>query len=290
MTDICSDSLSIAAHDGAQPAVLMSSDPDTDSDPIDDLILQPAAKRARARQAREAAVVALDGIGDTSGGGGSGTADASGAASSDLQGKKKGKKNKKNKKQRKRSGSSSSLAGLEGVKQQQSPGDGDGAQQQGPASLLPAAPQTHLAGGQQSDTVAPVGVLVIPDGTADLRSQERSKRVPRYFDEVYAPKGVACWRCGRRGHLAKDCVGRGMGRPCFYCAQYGHEPSVCPHRECRATCDGRTGVQSVLQFPPCCSCSCCCCASCWVTCSYIPGCHMSHGAQASASAVAGQVI
>jgi hypothetical protein len=55
----------------------------------------------------------------------------------------------------------------------------------------------------------------------------------RYFDDVYEPKGVACWRCGKRGHLAKDCS-LSAAKPCYYCAQYGHEPFSCPHSKCSA--------------------------------------------------------
>ncbi|WIA33218.1 hypothetical protein OEZ86_006364 [Tetradesmus obliquus] len=68
---------------------------------------------------------------------------------------------------------------------------------------------------------------------ADQRNFEVQKllRAPRYFDDVYEPKGVACWRCGKRGHLAKDCS-LSAAKPCYYCAQYGHEPFSCPHRLC----------------------------------------------------------
>eukprot|EP00775_Hariotina_reticulata_P011818 gene11818-11962_t len=80
---------------------------------------------------------------------------------------------------------------------------------------------------------APKGVVIVEDEQANAQKYELQKllRAPRYFDEVYEPKGVACWRCGKRGHLAKDCT-LAAAKPCCYCAQYGHEPRECPHSEC----------------------------------------------------------
>lgn len=74
---------------------------------------------------------------------------------------------------------------------------------------------------------------MLDEDEADQRNFEVQKllRAPRYFDDVYEPKGVACWRCGKRGHLAKDCS-LSAAKPCYYCAQYGHEPFSCPHRLC----------------------------------------------------------
>lgn len=80
----------------------------------------------------------------------------------------------------------------------------------------------------------PVGVIVLEEGDPEPNYEmQKLLRAPRYFDQVYEPKGVACWRCGKRGHLAKDCT-LSEAKPCYYCAQYGHESRDCPHSECAA--------------------------------------------------------
>lgn len=77
----------------------------------------------------------------------------------------------------------------------------------------------------------PIGVVVLEDGDPEPNYEmQKLLRAPRYFDQVYEPKGVACWRCGKRGHLAKDCT-LSEAKPCVYCAQYGHESRDCPHRK-----------------------------------------------------------
>lgn len=48
-----------------------------------------------------------------------------------------------------------------------------------------------------------------------------------YCLQVFSLTGVSCWRCGKRGHLTKDCS-QPDARPCVYCARYGHEGADCP--------------------------------------------------------------
>lgn len=48
--------------------------------------------------------------------------------------------------------------------------------------------------------------------------------------QVFTLTGVACWRCGKRGHLSKDCP-QPDARPCVFCARYGHEGLDCPDSE-----------------------------------------------------------
>jgi hypothetical protein len=125
----------------------------------------------------------------------------------------------RNKKKRKKS-SSNNLQGLHDQVQQQI----DGSQ-----PIVAAAAAAH----QPAAATAPKGIVIVNDEQANAQKYELQKllRAPRYFDEVYEPKGVACWRCGKRGHLAKDCT-LAAAKPCCYCAQYGHEPRDCPHSEC----------------------------------------------------------
>lgn len=58
-------------------------------------------------------------------------------------------------------------------------------------------------------TPGPRGVVLVDDD-GDAAAPEmwrllRGARAPRYFDEGAPLKGVACWRCGKRGHVARDC-------------------------------------------------------------------------------------
>lgn len=48
--------------------------------------------------------------------------------------------------------------------------------------------------------------------------------------QVFTLTGVSCWRCGKRGHLTKDCS-QPDARPCVFCARYGHEGIDCPDSE-----------------------------------------------------------
>jgi hypothetical protein len=48
--------------------------------------------------------------------------------------------------------------------------------------------------------------------------------------QVFTLTGVSCWRCGKRGHLTKDCS-QPDARPCVFCARYGHDGVDCPDSE-----------------------------------------------------------
>ena len=44
-------------------------------------------------------------------------------------------------------------------------------------------------------------------------------------DGIY--QGGECYRCGRRGHFARDPVGTARGKECSKCSQVGHFANVC---------------------------------------------------------------
>eukprot|EP00879_Flechtneria_rotunda_P020779 GHRR01021872.1.p1 GENE.GHRR01021872.1~~GHRR01021872.1.p1 ORF type:complete len:231 (+),score=69.03 GHRR01021872.1:235-927(+) len=175
---------------------------DSEDNPIDELILQPALKAAANRKAAE-----LESEKPATGG----------YLETDSSASARSKRQKK----------SSSTTATPTPKQQ---GTDKAAQQV--AAAVDTANGAHPAAARAAATV-PVGVVVIDNNAPDPRNYEMQKllRAPRYFDAIYEPKGVACWRCGKHGHLAKDCT-LSAAKPCHFCAQYGHEAFVCPNSEC----------------------------------------------------------
>lgn len=94
------------------------------------------------------------------------------------------------------------------------------------ATSMPAKSMFDLAEGE-----VPVGVDVLADDQPLNAEFHRLLRQPRYFDENYTPgAAISCWKCGRRGHLSRDCTFI-RNKPCVLCAQYGHESASCPYRK-----------------------------------------------------------
>jgi hypothetical protein len=129
----------------------------------------------------------------------------------------------------------------------QQPGT-NGTQQQ--VHEQPAKPQTQQQQPQQQQPVSltggVVGARVLEDDEVEQQAQNiemmKLLRGPRYFDVVYEPKGVSCWRCGKKGHVSANCPLE-KAKPCVLCAVYGHDSAECPQRKCVA------GLLAVLQGP-----------------------------------------
>ncbi|GAB4823844.1 hypothetical protein N2152v2_010890 [Parachlorella kessleri] len=83
--------------------------------------------------------------------------------------------------------------------------------------------------------VAPLGVIIVEEGAPPQQNAEmrRLLRMPRYFDPDYEEAGRRCFKCGGKGHLARDCTNpAAKERPCYLCAQLGHEGRDCPNSLC----------------------------------------------------------
>lgn len=172
---------------------------DEEDNPIDNLILKKAEERAAKK--RSATTVEPP-------------TDAVAAQSSPSRPPAAADASKKKKRRNKSSTPSTSLPNAAGVD---------------PVAVSASEHNETTSTTQKATAAGPIGVVVLEDGDPEPNYEmQKLLRAPRYFDEVYEPKGVACWRCGKRGHLAKDCT-ESEAKPCVYCAQYGHESRDCPH-------------------------------------------------------------
>lgn len=133
--------------------------------------------------------------------------------------------------------SDSGADAFDGKLQQRTPSAVREAPRQQSAEVVERQAGLASSSGRKSSVIkdnVPVGVVVVEDGapTVNLEMQ-RLLRLPRYFDENYKPTAaITCWRCGKRGHMSRDCTSGVSCKPCYLCAQYGHEAKDCPHREC----------------------------------------------------------
>ncbi|CAG9466021.1 unnamed protein product [Pedinophyceae sp. YPF-701] len=99
-----------------------------------------------------------------------------------------------------------------------------------------AAPEGTNSGADGSEGGAPAGVTLI-DGPEDRNLEMQALlRVPRYFTEATGATEIIasfrCHRCGRAGHMARDCSEKASIRPCYLCAQVGHNAQACPNLPC----------------------------------------------------------
>ena len=43
---------------------------------------------------------------------------------------------------------------------------------------------------------------------------------------------MRCFKCGGKGHMARDCAAPPRPRACYLCAQLGHDSRDCPNSLC----------------------------------------------------------
>uniref|UniRef100_A0A7S0VKP6 CCHC-type domain-containing protein n=1 Tax=Polytomella parva TaxID=51329 RepID=A0A7S0VKP6_9CHLO len=81
---------------------------------------------------------------------------------------------------------------------------------------------------------APVGVVLVDDTSDIVRDFDlkRLLRQPRYFDDVIDDVSARCFNCGKPGHTARICTNEAREKPCYSCAQFGHEGKDCPNKLC----------------------------------------------------------
>ncbi|KAI3438578.1 hypothetical protein D9Q98_001003 [Chlorella vulgaris] len=79
---------------------------------------------------------------------------------------------------------------------------------------------------------APAGVVLVESTEEHNAEVQRLLRAPRYFDEDFEEAGLRCFKCGGKGHFARDCSAEAKERSCFLCSQFGHDSRDCPSSMC----------------------------------------------------------
>ncbi|GAX74639.1 hypothetical protein CEUSTIGMA_g2087.t1 [Chlamydomonas eustigma] len=97
-----------------------------------------------------------------------------------------------------------------------------------------------------SRATIPAGVILVGDSREIERDMEMTRliRQPRYFDDVTLDVNLSgrCFNCGKVGHRVSECTFAAREKPCYLCAQFGHEARACPAELCFRC--GRPGHKS----------------------------------------------